>query len=422
MKEKNILQNALYCISASFIVLAVLYEPSLELFSSLWKLIINTDKLINDYAAVAGFGAMFLNAGLLMFISLFILKMNKVQVSGSAFAAIMLMGGFGMFGKNIVNIWPIVIGVWLYAKITKTDFSNYLFIVFFGTSLAPVVTEIILWQESLLIGIPLAIFIGIMIGLLLPALASHVAQVHQGYNLYNVGFAGGLLGTIIVSLMRSFGYDDRSQLMWYGEHEGPIIIYMYVLCLSLIIYAFYLNRNCLSNYRSLLKRSGRLVSDFVLSDGSAAVLLNMGVLGTVFTSYILLVGGTLNGATIGGILTIIGFGGFGKHLRNCLPILIGIIIGSVLKIWGINEPSVLLGALFATGLAPIAGQYGLWYGILAGFLHLSLVLSIGVFHGGLNLYNNGFSAGLLALLLVPIIETFQKERIKKNETYETKNH
>ena len=38
------------------------------------------------------------------------------------------------------------------------------------------------------------------------------------------------------------------------------------------------------------------------------------------------------------------------------------------------------------------------------------VLNTGILHGGLNLYNNGFSAGILALIIVPVIETFKKRK------------
>ena len=48
--------------------------------------------------------------------------------------------------------------------------------------------------------------------------------------------------------------------------------------------------------------------------------------------------------------------------------------------------------------------------MLVGFLHSSMVLNTGILHGGLNLYNNGFSAGILALIIVPVIETFKKRK------------
>ena len=52
--------------------------------------------------------------------------------------------------------------------------------------------------------------------------------------------------------------------------------------------------------------------------------------------------------------------------------------------------------------------YGIIPGVIAGGLHLALVMNIGIIHGGINLYNNGFSGGLVAGFLVPIIDAFKK--------------
>ena len=62
-------------------------------------------------------------------------------------------------------------------------------------------------------------------------------------------------------------------------------------------------------------------------------------------------------------------------------------------------------------LAPIAGEYGILAGILAGFLHMSLVTNIGFLHAGMNLYNNGFSGGFVAAFLLPLLEAFRKKRV-----------
>ncbi|MDD3917406.1 MAG: DUF1576 domain-containing protein [Synergistaceae bacterium] len=35
------------------------------------------------------------------------------------------------------------------------------------------------------------------------------------------------------------------------------------------------------------------------------------------------------------------------------------------------------------------------------------MLYVGVLHAGFNLYNNGFAGGLVAAILVPLIETFR---------------
>ena len=53
-------------------------------------------------------------------------------------------------------------------------------------------------------------------------------------------------------------------------------------------------------------------------------------------------------------------------------------------------------------LAPIAGRFGIIAGIFAGFVHVSMAFNVGYLHGGINLYNNGFSGGFVAAMLVPI--------------------
>ena len=159
----------------------------------------------------------------------------------------------------------------------------------------------------------------------------------------------------------------------------------------------------------ITRHSGRLVADFVLHDGLPVTMMNMACVGAAATAYVLFVGGELNGPTIGGIFTICGFGAFGKHLKNIAPVILGVIVSSIFTVWTLDEPNTLLAALFATGLAPIAGQFGWGWGMLAGAIHASVVLNTGFLHGGLNLYNNGFSAGLVCIVLVPLIESLRKE-------------
>ena len=70
------------------------------------------------------------------------------------------------------------------------------------------------------------------------------------------------------------------------------------------------------------------------------------------------------------------------------------------------------------GLAPIAGRFGVIAGIVAGMLHTAIVMCTSQMYGGLNLYNNGFSAGWVAIIMVPAIESFLMEygRRKRRDT------
>ena len=73
---------------------------------------------------------------------------------------------------------------------------------------------------------------------------------------------------------------------------------------------------------------------------------------------------------------------------------------------------MLLALLFSTTLAPIAGEFGILCGVLAGFLHASVALNVGIVYGGMNLYNNGFAGGIVAMFLVPVIQSIRDRRAR----------
>ncbi len=164
-----------------------------------------------------------------------------------------------------------------------------------------------------------------------------------------------------------------------------------------------------------MRLSGQAPSDFVSQFGIGPTLANMGLAGAIGMVYILAVGGDLNGPVIGAIFTIVGFAAYGKHPRNIVPIMLGVFLGSLAKPWNAGDPSIQLAALFGTTLAPIAGRFGWHWGIVAGFVHSSAALSVGSVHAGLNLYNNGFAAGIVASVLVPVIMAIQSRHDKGRE-------
>lgn len=79
----------------------------------------------------------------------------------------------------------------------------------------------------------------------------------------------------------------------------------------------------------MLSTSGRAPSDYLRVYGIWPVLVSMGVNGLLATGYIMLIGGDLNGPTLGGILTIMGFSAYGKHARNIVPVMAGVFLGSL---------------------------------------------------------------------------------------------
>lgn len=331
-------------------------------------------------------------------------------MNGSLIAVILTMGGFALFGKNLYNSFSIIAGVYLYTFLKKKKFSKYIVISFFGTSLSPLVSLITFGlMENVWMGVLMGNAAGLLVGIILPPLAGHFVTFHKGFSLYNIGFTCGVIGTLFMSIIRAFGKDSFVEInVLEGKNLELGILFISIFLMFMGV-GFFLNGKSFRNYTQIFRHSGRLVEDFVILDGFPIVLINMGVLGLSMVGCVLLVQGQLNGATLGGILTVVGFGAFGKHPKNVLPIVLGVFLAAVLQVWQINSTSVILATLFGTTLAPIAGKFGWKAGVVAGFLHLTIVMNIGELHGGTNLYNNGFSGGLVAAILVPILETFRKE-------------
>lgn len=380
-----------------------------EILSGLKSILTQPSSLISDYIGLGNMGAAFVNSGLVLLVLLLLLSFLKQELNGPLIAALFTIAGFAFFGKNLFNVWPILLGVYGYSIFKKEKFNKFLVAALFGTAMAPAISEIAFGSSlSLMISLPLALFSGILLGFLIYPLAVSLINVHQGYNLYNIGFVVGMTGLVLVSILRSFGYVPTPKLIWTTGNNLILGFYLITLFILILFFGFIMNKNSFRNYRKILGHSGKLMSDFIQLEGYGVTLINMGLVGLISVFYILLIQGDLNGPTIGGIFTVTGFGAFGKHPKNILPIFLGVLLGSLLKVFSINDPSIQLAALFGTALAPIAGKFGWPWGVVAGFVHSSVVLNVGYLHGGFNLYNNGFSAGLVAAVLLPIIGMFTK--------------
>ena len=90
----------------------------------------------------------------------------------------------------------------------------------------------------------------------------------------------------------------------------------------------------------------------------------------------------------------------------------GVYLASFTKKWNINDPSPILALLLSTTLAPVAGKFGVVAGLIAGYLHSSVALQVGIVYGGVNLYNNGFAGGIVAIFLVPVIQSISDRRAR----------
>lgn len=398
--------------SGVLILLGLCWDGPAVVFRGLLEIMTRQDLLITDYVEIAGLGAALVNAGLVTMISVFVIKISGDPFNGFTIVEMGLMSGFALFGKNFVNIWPIFLGTWLYAKYQKEPFSKYASVALLSTSLAPLVSYMAF--GSIHGSIPLGAVVGILIGFILPSLSAYTYKVQNGMNLYNMGFACGLLAMMIVPMLIAVGDKPDSVLFWATGYNWSFGALLCALCGSFILLGFFGTGMPVwavwAGYRRLLSTTGRAPSDYLRMFGAGPVLVNMGVNGLVSMAYILLVGGDLNGPTLGGIFTVIGFSAFGKHAFNIIPVMVGVALGALGMHYQPDYPSLQIAGLFGTTLAPIAGHFGWPYGILAGFIHSALVLQTSGPVAGLNLYNNGFSGGLIAIVLYPTITAIARHR------------
>jgi hypothetical protein len=413
-------EQALYLLLLGFLVAALLLglaaqgpEAALSGFIALQT---QPARLISDFTAVAGSGAALFNAAVVSAIGLGLVRLADVRLSGPTFATVLTMFGFGLFGKTPLNILPILAGVFLASRAAKRSFKEYILIALFGTALGPLSISVAMELGSFL-GWPIAASViagalaGIGAGFLLPSAAISMLHLHQGYNLYNMGFTCGFLGLFAASLMRAAGLPLPPAMAWSTDPGAELVLIAPLLSASLIAMGIARHRSGLIHgLRGLLKASGRLPSDFMDTAGQGAALVNAGMLGLLAWCYAMLVGAPCNGPVLGGIFTVIGFGAFGKHPLNAAPVMAGAAFGAFAFGKGLNQPGPILAALFATTLAPIAGEFGVGAGLLAGFVHLAVVMESASWHGGIDLYNNGFSGGLVAALFVAFIQWARSNR------------
>jgi MFS family permease len=270
------------------------------------------------------------------------------------------------------------------------------------------------------------VLMGFAVGFIFPAISADSVKVHSGFNLYNMGFAGGIVATVLATGYRNLGMELIPAQYWSSGNNTYIAALLYGLALMMVLIGFLsgtaphsasgpgekllkkerIRRN-LSGFRKVHGHSGRLLTDFyhMYED---SIYINMGVLCAFGTTLVLILRAELSGPAIAGILTMTGFGALGKHMRNVTPVILGAILSDYVNNLNPSAPVNIIAILFSTGLAPIAGTYGWLWGVAAGFLHVNIATYIGDLNIGLNLYNNGFAASFVVMFLLPVITIFKK--------------
>ena len=429
LSEGSFLKLVFAFLTACFLIAAVIMPDRSTMFTGLWKILSQPSKVSTNYFAVGGYAATFLNMGLVALISLLLFVVCKGTPNNVSTLAFILTLGFGSWGINILNIWPTILGVVIYALVKKEKLGGLVNAMLFSTGIAPIITDLLIRYPHAevvgfnLAGLGIALFVGICIGFFLPAGLAHSPAVHKGFDLYSAALPIGMTAFFLnATLYKTMGLkvDSLPLLSDMTVASSSIVnIFCCVVFGLCIVFAFLLGCKPKDYWRLLSDPA--LVNNFSSTYGNATFLMNLGVYGLFILGYYNLIGATFNGVTFGVIFCMLACCNSGSHPGNVWPIMLGYVVASTVFGWlspqvggnftlPVNAQAIVVGLCYANGLSPIADKYGWKYGFVAAIMHYLLVTSVPNLHGGFCLYNGGFTAALICIILVPELERFFKTK------------
>lgn len=421
--ESDFLKLFFGLVTACFLIAAVCMPDRGQMFSGLWQIISQPSKISTNYFAVGGYAATFLNMGLVALICLLLFAVLKAPVTNVSNLAFLLTLGFCSWGINVLNIWPTILGVVIYCLVKKEKLSANANAMLFSTGIAPLITELMVRYPNAeavgfnVPGVLLALAVGFVIGFFLPAGLAMSPKIHKGFDLYSAALPIGMTAFFLQAVLyKTMGValpaaPDASTLQVASRLTVNVFCcVVFGLC---VVFALVLGCRPKDYWRLLTDPA--LVTNFSSAYGNAVFLMNVGVYGLFILGYYNLIGGTFNGVTFGIIFCMLATCNSGSHPGNVWPIMLGYVVASAVFGWlsalaggtfagAVNAQAIMVGLCYANGLSPIADKYGWQYGFLAAMMHYVLVTSVPSLHGGYCLYNGGFTAALICIILVPQLE------------------
>ena len=429
LSEGEFLKGFFAFFSAAFLIASLFMPDRDQMITGLWQMLSQPSKLTCSYFAIGGYAATFLNMGLVGLICLLLFVVFKGTPNNASTLAFILTLGFGSWGINILNIWATIFGVMLYCIVKKEKFGTNVNAMLFSTGIAPLITDLMIRYPNAeavgfnLTGILLSLLVGAVIGFFLPAGLANSPKVHKGFDLYSAALPIGMTAFFLnATLYKTLGVDlpagaDAAQLQ--VASQATVNIFCGILFGLCVVFAFVLG--CKPKDYWKLLTDPALVTNFSSTYGNATFLMNVGVFGLFILAYYNLIGATFNGVTFGIIFCMLSTCNSGSHPGNVWPIMLGYVVASTVCGWlstlvggnfslAINAQAICVGLCYANGLSPIADKYGWQYGFLAAIMHYLLVTSVPNLHGGFCLYNGGFTAALICIILIPELERFTKTK------------
>ena len=372
-------------------------------------------------------------------------------VNSGTVAAFFLTVGFSSWGMNIMNMLPLMLGMQVYAAIKKKTPVQMMNLGIFATAIAPIMSEVVLrWPGYTAPGIEntgvasmsnlpiqptgfiIAFIIAILFAMFYVPMCAKAPNFHFGCDLFNAGPPAGFLCLMTIGFLFKV---TNTPLPSNGPGQSSVEVFEFVVISYCIVFAIclilglILDKNALKNYGKLLKDSGH-GSDFIEKYGIGATLINFAVYGVFIVAFYTFCkfcfGAKFSGPIAGVVWCAFTWVAAGAHPLNVLPIGIGYVIVSLISTvlcpalgvgaeagrLGMSTVGILIAFSYSTGMAPISGKYGVIWGIIAGIMHFAIVTLIPLQYDFFNYYNGGFTAGVVAFVLVPFIEHYWPDKAK----------
>lgn len=432
LSESDFLKLFFAFLTAAFLIAAVCMPDRGQMLTGLWQILSNPCKISTSFFAVGGYAATFLNMGLVALVCLALFVGLKATANNVSTLAFILTLGFSSWGITVLNLIPTMLGVALYCAVRREKLSANVNAMLFSTGIAPLITELMVRYPNAeatgftFSGILLALGVGLVIGFFLPAGLPNAPKVHHGFDLYSAAVPVGMTAFFLQAVLyKTMGVAlPAAPAAETLQIASPVIANVFCCVVFGLCILWALLLGCRpKDYWKLLTAPDQ-VSSVSAACGKAVFLMNVGVYGLFILAYYNLIGATFNAVTFGIIFCMLACCNSGSHPGTVWPLMVGYAIASFLFGWlsglaggsfggALNAQAIAVGLCFCNGLSPISAKYGWKYGILAAALHYVLVTSVPNLHGGYCLYNGGFTAAFICLLLIPILQRFTKTKGEK---------
>ena len=423
LPERDFLSLFFLAFSLSFLLAACFMPDRADMLPGLWRIVSSPTLSSTNFFSIGGYAATFLNMGLVGLVCTALYRLPGEKANHAATLVTILTTGFGSWGIHIVNMWPTMLGVALNCLVKKERIGNHTNAMLFSTGLAPFMSELMVRYPNAEVvgftpgGVLAALIVGAVAGFFLPAGLDNSPRIHKGFALYSAALPVGMTAFLLYGVLYKAPGVEVPPAVSTLDVADPVIVngFCAALFCSFVLAALLMGCTWRDYWRLMCDPDP--VVNFSASYGNAAMLMNVGLYGLYILMYYNLIGAQFNGVTFGVIFCMLSTCNSGSHPGNIWPITFGYSMASQLfqriapmvggdYVQYLNSQSIIVGLCYANGLSPISDKYGWFYGFVAAMAHFCMVTTVPKLHGGMCLYNGGFTAALVCLLFVPSLERY----------------